>query len=561
MGGLANVSNVPDQRPRSRGVHGARARWCGLAAAVLLLVPAGCSTARRLERLNRRTVGFLDAAQRAEFKGETPEAIDLDAYTAYTKPDGDGVVHLDLRQTLAVGARHSRQYQSAREELYQSAMALVSAAHDWDWLPTQSLQAMLGRNLNGPDTTAKADGSVGFNKRLVSGARLSGSLAFYSLRYLSGSHELSLNTMANLTLTAPLLAGSSNLVVREPLTQAERNLVYALRTYVRQRKSLLIDIADRYYAVLSALDSLDIARRSLANLKESRERSEAMAESGRVPLFQVDQARQRELDAQSSLVQREEAYQSSKDALKEILGLPLEVPIELERTDLARLAATALPQPSMDFEQAAAAALEQRLDWATVNDRLADARRQSKVAADALRARLDLKLAGQASSPSDDHLRNLAFNKGNYTAELDADLPFDRTSEIIAYRRALINEDRQTRTVTQEHDRIIADLRNVWRRLKSSEQNYQIQSLSLDLARKRVESTELLFQAGRVNIREVLDARDSLIVAENAVTVALVEHRMNWLRLMYQLEQLPTEPETLWSPALALQPPPDGVAP
>jgi outer membrane protein TolC len=528
---------------------------------VLLLVPAGCSTARRLERLNRRTVGFLDAAQRAEFKGETPEAIDLDAYTAYTKPDGDGVVHLDLRQTLAVGARHSRQYQSAREELYQSAMALVSAAHDWDWLPTQSLQAMLGRNLNGPDTTAKADGSVGFNKRLVSGARLSGSLAFYSLRYLSGSHELSLNTMANLTLTAPLLAGSSNLVVREPLTQAERNLVYALRTYVRQRKSLLIDIADRYYAVLSALDSLDIARRSLANLKESRERSEAMAESGRVPLFQVDQARQRELDAQSSLVQREEAYQSSKDALKEILGLPLEVPIELERTDLARLAATALPQPSMDFEQAAAAALEQRLDWATVNDRLADARRQSKVAADALRARLDLKLAGQASSPSDDHLRNLAFDKGNYTAELDADLPFDRTSEIIAYRRALINEDRQTRTVTQEHDRIIADLRNVWRRLKSSEQNYQIQRLSLDLARKRVESTELLFQAGRVNIREVLDARDSLIVAENAVTVALVEHRMNWLRLMYQLEQLPTEPETLWSPALALQPPPDGVAP
>jgi outer membrane protein TolC len=239
----------------------------------------------------------------------------------------------------------------------------------------------------------------------------------------------------------------------------------------------------------------------------------------------------------------------------------LEVPIELERTDLARLAATALPQPSMDFEQAAAAALEQRLDWATVNDRLADARRQSKVAADALRARLDLKLAGQASSPSDDHLRNLAFDKGNYTAELDADLPFDRTSEIIAYRRALINEDRQTRTVTQEHDRIIADLRNVWRRLKSSEQNYQIQSLSLDLARKRVESTELLFQAGRVNIREVLDARDSLIVAENAVTVALVEHRMNWLRLMYQLEQLPTEPETLWSPALALQPPPDGVAP
>ncbi len=541
---------------------GARVMLCRTAGVVLcLLALTGCSTARRLERLNRRTVGFLEAAQRAEFKGEAPEAIELGDYTAYTTPDGNGVVHLDLRQTLAVGARHSRQYQTAREDLYQSAMTLVSAAHDWDWLPTQSLQAMLGRNLDGPDTTLQTDGSVGFSKRLVSGARLSGSLAFYSLRYLSGSRELSLNTLANLTLTAPLLAGSSNLVARESLTQAERDLVYALRSYVRQRKSLLIDIADRYYAVLSALDSLDIARRSLANLKESRERSEAMAESGRVPLFQVDQARQRELDAQSSLVQRDEAYQSSKDALKEILGLPLEAPIELERADLERLAATSLPQPPMNFEEAAAAALAQRLDWATVNDRLADAHRHSLVTADALRARLDLKLSGQASSPSDDHLRNLAFDKGNYTAALDADLPFDRTSEIIAYRRALISEDRQTRAVTQEHDRIIAELRNVWRRLASSEQNYQIQRLSLDLARKRVESTELLFQAGRVNIREVLDARDSLIVAENAVTVALVGHRMNWLRLMYQLEQLPTEADTLWSPALALQPPADGVTP
>jgi outer membrane protein TolC len=72
------------------------------------------------------------------------------------------------------------------------------------------------------------------------------------------------------------------------------------------------------------------------------------------------------------------------------------------------------------------------------------------------------------------------------------------------------------------------------------------------LAEKRVESTELLFQAGRVNIRELLDARDSLIVARNAVTLALVNHRLSWLRLLDQLEQLSTEPGSLWAPALTL---------
>jgi hypothetical protein len=29
-----------------------------------------------------------------------------------------------------------------------------------------------------------------------------------------------------------------------------------------------------------------------------------------------------------------------------------------------------------------------------------------------------------------------------------------------------------------------------------------------------------------------------------------VNHRLSWLRLLYQLEQLPTEPGSLWSPAL-----------
>jgi outer membrane protein TolC len=561
-GCCAGVRKRWDQSPQTRpeAVRRASVRCC-LSVLALLPLLAACSTARRLERLNRRTAGELDAVQRTEFPGQPPETLALDAYEPFTKPAGDGVLRLDLRQALAVGARHSRQYQTAREALYRSALGLVSARHDWDWLPANSFSALVGRDLKGPDTTLDTDASAGLSKRFISGARLSGSLAFYGLRYLSGDHAVSLGTLGDVTLTQPLLAGADAEVVREPLTQSERDLVYALRAFVRERKSLLINIADTYYSVLSALDSLEIARRNHINLKDSRERSEAMAESGRVPLFQVDQARQRELDAQSSLVLREEAFQARKDDLKEALGVPLEVPIELERADLDRLAAAALPQPPMDLEQAAAYAFEHRLDWATERDQLADAQRHARIAADAVRAQLDLKLSATAASPTDDHLRRIALDEGTYAAGITGELPLDRTAELVSYRRALISEAQQQRNLSQAHDRIVADIRNVWRRLKSSEQNYQIQRLSVDLAKKRVESTELLFQAGRVDIREVLDARDALISAENALTVALVEHRMNWLQLMYQLEQLPTEPDTLWSPALAVQPPPDGATP
>ena len=212
-----------------------------------------------------------------------------------------------------------------------------------------------------------------------------------------------------------------------------------------------------------------------------------------MPLFQVDQARQKELTAKSSVITRGEDYQSSKDDLKRVLGLPLSVEIETERGDLDRLMLGSLPEPPMSFEAACDQALACRLDFATVNGRLADAERQVLVRRDELRAHLDLTLTGHATSPTDSRLRGIDFDNGRYTVGLGGDLPIDQTNELAAYRLALISAARRRRDVSIERDRIVADLRSVWRRLASVRQNYEIQRLSVDLAEKRIESTELLF--------------------------------------------------------------------
>jgi outer membrane protein TolC len=518
--------------------------------AALTVVVSGCSTSRRMARMDRRVQGYLETSQQLELEPDQRVNVQLDAYRPFGEDATGKTLHVNLRTAMELASRHSREYQSAKEDLYSTALALVVAAHDWEWHVTNSWSTVLARDFAGPDTTFTADADVGFSRRLLSGARLTTSLAVDSLRYLSGDRGVDIGSLASVTLTQPLLSGYGPLVARESLTQAERNLIYALRAYVRTKKSLLITISERYYGVLSAHDSLLIAQQNYENLTISRQRSEALAESGRVPVFQVDQARQKELSANSSVISREEEYQASKDDLKRVLGLPLSVEIETEREDLTRLVQASLPEPPMSFDAACEYALAHRLDFATVNGRLADAERRVLIRFDETRARLDLVLTGRASSPADDHLRTIDFDKGRYSVGLDGSLPFDRTDELAAYRLAQIAEAQRRRDVSLEHDRIVADLRSVWRRLASARQNYEIQRLSVDLAEKRIESTELLFEAGRVNIREVLDARDSLIIARNAVTLALVNHRLSWLRLLYQLEQLPTEPGSLWSPAL-----------
>ena len=147
----------------------------------------------------------------------------------------------------------------------------------------------------------------------------------------------------------------------------------------------------------------------------------------------------------------------------------------------------------------------------------------------------------------------MRFADSSYTAGLDLDLPFERTDELIQYKRRLIALQQQQREIARARDNIIGEMRNVWRQLRSYEQSYEIQRVSVTLSEKRVESTQLLFEGGRVDIRELLDAQDDLSSARNSLTRSLVDHRISWLKLLYQIGKLPINPGNLWSEQLEVQ--------
>ncbi|NMA42284.1 MAG: TolC family protein [Oligosphaeraceae bacterium] len=517
---------------------------------------SACSTPKRISRLEEHAASLLDQAQAQEFGVDEYEELLLDDYENYPvpeQPEQIELLHLDLRDSLAMAAKYSREYQSAKETLYLSSLSLLAEANQWDWNPVNNFSALWGIEQKPSSSTLGTNTGLGMRKRFFSGARFSANLGLQTLRFLSGDRTVNLTSIANVSLSMPLLAGRGADIVREPLTQAERNLIYALRHYVRAREALLINVAERYYAVLNAKESLEIGKATYASVASSLERSKAMADAGRVDPFQVDQAQQKVLTAESNLVSLEENYQSAIDQLKSVLGIPLDIGLEADSKDLQRLAEQKLPNPPMDFDAAVQTALKQRLDYATAQERLEDARRQVRIAEDALRPTLNLALSGDARSDTSNSLQLMKFADSDYTAGLDMELPLERTDELVRYRRSLIIERQQEREMVKARDNIIGDLRNVWRQLRSYEQSYQIQRVSVTLSEKRVESTQLLFEGGRVDIRELLDAQDDLSSAKNSLTRSLVNHRISWLKLLYQLGQLPIDPGSLWSEQLELQ--------
>ncbi|MFA6815517.1 MAG: TolC family protein [Lentisphaeria bacterium] len=491
--------------------------------------------------------------QKKIFPKNQPEDINITKYKNFSSDSKlieNGVVKLNLRKALKIAASYSREYQTTKESLFETALSLKNAQHSWDWNPGNNLSSILNINQDPSSTIGTADGDLSISKRFLSGARLTAAIGMDTLRYFSGDHTVNISSLANLTITQPLLAGYGTEINRNALTSAEQNLIYALRSYVRSRESLLIDIANKYYAILNAEDALEVGKLNLASVTSSMERSKAIAEAGRVDPFQVDQARQSVLSAESSMVSLKENLQSTKDELKTTLGLPLELEIEVDPKDLLVLRQQKLPEPPMSFEEAVKIALNNRLDYANICDRLEDAARAVRIAGDAMRAKLNLTAKASAGSITASRLKHIELSNADFSIGLDADLPFDRTSESIALREAQIYFEQHKRVIIEQHDSIIASLRSVWRQLISYRQNYKIQQISVRLAEKRVESTKLLFEGGRINIRELLEAQDDLSSARNSLTQALVNHRLGWLRLLYQLEQLPVEAKTLWSNTL-----------
>ncbi|MBM4084554.1 MAG: TolC family protein, partial [Planctomycetes bacterium] len=115
---------------------------------------------------------------------------------------------------------------------------------------------------------------------------------------------------------------------------------------------------------------------------------------------------------------------------------------------------------------------------------------------------------------------------------------FDRKADRNTYRQALITHEQTKRQLEDQIDQIKLEVRGAFRRLREAEQTHEIQRTSLELARRRVESAELMLQAGRATTRDLLEAREALVRAQNAVTAALISHRLERLNFERDIGRL-----------------------
>ena len=95
-------------------------------------------------------------------------------------------------------------------------------------------------------------------------------------------------------------------------------------------------------------------------------------------------------------------------------------------------------------------------------------------------------------------------------------------------------------------DQIKLDVRNKLADLLESREGLKIQANSVIVAQRRVRSSNLFFEAGQAQIRDLLEAQDALLSAQNALTSALVSYRVAELELQTDIGLLEVDEKGLW---------------
>jgi outer membrane protein TolC len=519
-----------------------------------------------------------------------------DGYPNSSGPKGQTISFLDAPLTLSlvkaleIGAGNSPDFQTKKEAVFQAALVLYLEQDSFRNSFMGQIQSLVSSD-SSQDSTHQGtltSGELTGTRQLDNGMKLTTALAFDLATLLTRGGSSSFGIAGDVSLSIPLLRGSGRHIVTEPLQQAERNVVYAILAFERFKKEFAVSVGSNYLTILKQLDMVGNVREDYRSRIVSARRTKRLADAGRLKEIEVDQSVQTELIARQSWVSAQEQYKKQMDAFKILLGLPPEADIRKDTYELKRLAdipgripvnegaareresiplQSSLPEGSpiilaepdtsragpleLSAHTAIELALANRLDMRVALGKVFDAQRAVVVAADALGA--ELTILGSASlgerrtiTTADLVNARLRTDKGVFSALLTLDLPFERTAEAVTYRNSFIELEQAVRSVQSLEDTMKLSLRSRLSELLEARETLYIQAKAVSLALKRVKSITLFMDAGRAETRDLLEAQDALLAAQNSLISARVNYRIAELEIQRDMGLLTVTDTGLW---------------
>lgn len=500
------------------------------------------SALRILEERGREVLGTREATVlQPALRPPTPEAPALPTGDEPVAPEAAAPAPqvLDLRAALAIAYRTNRQMIDQREDLHAQALSLGSVRHDFEPQLALALAYVLDDAAVLQDSHS---GSANFSASqiLASGARVSLEAASSAVGREGDAGEY--DSLVSLQLAQPLLRGGGYAVTHESLIQAERSLTYALREFELFREDFSIDVARRYYDLVNQKQAIENQQRNLDNNVFGRRQAEALFAVGQGQVNQLDvlRARRSELNAQNDLLEAQESLQLALDNFRIFLGLPADQPVDVQPD--------APPYLSVEYDERSAieVALVNRLDLLNRHEQLEDVERGVKLAHNTLLPDLQLQLGTSYATGSSTSFGGSDIERSDTSLSLTLGIPLDRVRERNSYRTAQLDLARARRSLEEFEDQLAVSIKSSFRELTRRLQSLDIQRQLIKDQTKNLRIAELRFERGELPNRDVVEANQSLLDAQNALIDEQVRYEIARLTLLRDLGILFVDEDGMW---------------
>lgn len=436
-----------------------------------------------------------------------------------------------LTDALAYAQRHRREYQTAKEDLYLAALALTLERHLWTPQFAAGLRGVYGNfgEVTDFDQATRFVADLSVSQRLPYGGEFTAAAVSTLIRDVKRSITASEGSSITLGLDIPFLREAGH-VAQEDLIQLERSLTYAVRSFERFRRQQLVDVARQYFSLLASKQAVIDVETSLKRAELDYERAKALEKAGEGTLLDARRVEAQLLSRQNDLARQRETFREATDRLKIFIGMPVDEAIGLDdletietierQIEAGKYPLLVQPPAANDEQRAIAVALEYRLDLLIRRDRVDDARRGVAIAQNALLPDLDWT-SSLTFDTDPEHFKLGAFEHARATWRTEVLLSMnDRFRERNAYRSSLIDVRRARRSHTDQLERIRAQVLSAVNQIRLQEETVRIQQRNLEVADERRQNARYLFEEGKLSNRDLVEAEDQYIGAQNRLNFA-----------------------------------------
>jgi outer membrane protein TolC len=488
------------------------------------------------------TPSGIDSSVPESFRKPATEDADEDSINTNGYDDED-LIPFRLSDALEYAFQNAWDFQTQKEDLYLSALALMTERQLWT---PQFVAGVRGEYANYGqvrdfDHAMTAVSELSVSQRLPFGGEVAARVINVLMRDI-GRHTTSGESGTTiLEANIPLLRGAGR-VAYESRYQAERNLVYAVRDFEGARRDLVVDVAGDFFDLLAIKTQIESAIGAKESAILEQTRTQAWVDTGRLVQIEANRIDVQVLDRSNDVNNARVRYETALDRFKIRIGMPTQEPIDVVDEELD------LFEPDITEQEATETALAYRLDLINTQDRIDDAKRGVVIAKNNFLPQFDI--SGSISMDTDPNKKNsLSYNSERtlWQGMLELEVPLDRREERNVFRASLIDLRRGERAYELAKSNVILDVRSAIRNLELAKQSMAIQeeNIEVNIARA-VQANELLKRGRLSSSRDTIEAQNAIQTSKNQFASAVADYRLAILTLQRNCGTLRVDDQGHW---------------